>query len=75
MQIKVKLKNEVKQPKCDLNTLHLVHKRGLLSGQDGWWGDREVEFRRGIFCMEGKVIGHWKKHYESLNTFRRNCTF
>ena len=39
MQIKVKLKNEVKQPKCHLNTLHLVHKRGLLSGQDGWWGD------------------------------------
>lgn len=34
---------------------------------------RGVEFRRGIYCTEDKVISYQKKHNKFLNIFRRNC--
>lgn len=77
MEVKVKLKNEVKQPngwipKWHLSSLPLVHKCGSLGGQYGW--GLGVAFGRGVYCTEEKIVNSWKKHNELLNIFRRNRT-
>lgn len=78
VQMKIKIRNKVKQPKW--TDFKMAFKQPSSCSQVSlvkwavWMGGWGGEFRRGIYCTEEKVISYSKKHNKLLNIFRGSCT-